>query len=62
MRTKRNEGADLPPLPFLRFLVDEARARLRKAPDDETAARILADATDEARERFGIDLDDRAGR
>lgn len=44
---------------FLRFLVHEARARLRKEPDDETARRILADAIDEARERFGVDLEAR---
>lgn len=56
MQKTRDKGRDLPPLSFLRFLVDEARAALRRNPEDETAARILADATDEARERFDVEL------
>lgn len=56
MEKTRDKGRALPPLSFLRFLVDEARATLRRDPDDETAARILSDAIDEARERFDVEL------
>lgn len=59
---------DLEPksLDWLRFLVIESRARMRRLEPGSfeylTCERIMDDAVEEARERFRVDLERRANR